>query len=258
MSWGTQRRLTIILGFIFILAAIFGVYYYFYIRIPTSCSDSVQNQNEIDIDCGGPCEAICKSEILPLAVEWTRPFKTLEGQYDVAALITNRNTFFGIPKFAYKFSLFDEKNVFVAEKEGTIFINPNEKVLVFASGLNTGKRVATRAFIEFDKEVLSQGWVRVGDVSKKPKLDVGSDKLESGALPKLSAEISNDSPYNVSGIDVAAIVYNEENNAIAVSTTFIDAIDANTNQAVNFTWPSPFSSKPSRADILPRINWATK
>ena len=255
MSWALKRQIFIIFLLSLFFGSIFGVYYYYNIRVPVSCTDSKQNQGELGIDCGGPCVNICESEIIPLSVEWVRPFKVAEGSYDAGAMIVNRNSYLGIPKFKYRLSLFDSKNVHVSEREGEIFINPNEKVLLFVSGLDTGEREATRAILEFQEDKLLQGWKRSEDISKKPKLSVGNEKTTEGEKPSLSAEITNSSPYDVKDINVSAVVYDEKNNAIAVSSTFISDLLKDSTETVYFTWPRAFSDKPKRVDIFPRIDY---
>jgi len=254
MSWSAKRRLIIILLVLLVAGGVGGAYYYFFVRIPVSCSDNIQNQGELGVDCGGPCAKVCESEALPLSVEWVRPFKISPGKYDAAALVVNRNTNFGILKFNYKLTLYDNNNVHVAERSGSIFLNPNEKALVFESGLDTGQRDAVRAFIEYDKAEVSANWVRTGDLSGKPKLSVAMEKVTEGATPTVSADIINDNPVDVGNINVSVVVYDADDNAMAVSTTFIDVLPRNQTQSVVFTWPAPFNSKSKRVDIFPRVN----
>lgn len=257
MSWSARRQLLII----FILLFVFGggtfSYYYFFVKTPASCFDGRQNQGESGIDCGGPCSAICESEVIPLSVEWTRPFKLQDGKYDVAAMVENRNISFGISKFAFTFSTFDENNVHITDKSGTVFINPNEKVLIFTSELDSGKRSVARAFLEFSDNIKEQGWARVGDISEKPRLSVENERVVEGDTPRLYADILNSSPYDIKNIEVSAVVYDENDNAIAASKTLVNILAQGSKQPVVFTWPAPFSAKWKRVDILPRIDYVS-
>jgi len=257
MSWGSKRQLLIIFSFIIILGIGLGVYYFLLVRIPTGCTDKVQNEGELGIDCGGPCDKICSNEIIPLSVEWKRVFKTNDGKYDAAALVVNKNNFLGIPAVGYMFSLKDSRGVFVTEKSGSIFINPNEKVLIFETGFSSGNRIVSKAEFEFDKEKDKQGWVRVKDTSEKPKLTVEDEAVTESDNPKISANIVNNSPYDIYDIAVPVIVYDEEDNAMAVSSTYIKVLPKDSSYNVQFTWPSPFKSKYKRIDILPRVNYVS-
>lgn len=255
MSWNTKRQLFIIFLLLSLFGGLFAVYYFFNIRVPVSCTDGKQNQGELDVDCGGPCQEVCEKEILPLVVEWTRPFKLQNGKFDVAAMVVNRNNFLGIPKFNYKFSLFDDRNIYISEKEGSVFINPSEKVLVFVSGIDSGKRSVTRAFLEYSDKKTEQGWQRIGDTSDRPKLSVENENLIEGDMPRLYADIVNSSPYDIRDVDIAAVVYDENDNAMAASKTVISNLSKDTREQVVFTWPEPFPSVGKRVDILPRIDY---
>lgn len=255
MSWSTKRQLFIVFLITLLFGAIFGVYYYFLIRVPVSCVDGLQNQDELGVDCGGPCEAICDSEIQDLSIEWVRPFKVSEGVYSVAAKVTNRNRLLGIKNFSYRFALYDDKDVFVSEKNGSIFINPNEKIIIFESNIRTGNRNVKRAFLEYSKNKGDQGWVRVKDLSSAPKLSVGNIVVEDVGKPRISAEIINSSPFPVGEVNVTVAIYDKSGNAMAVSSTFIDNMGRDSTETVNFTWPLPFPAEYGEKDILPRINY---
>ncbi|HRY62535.1 MAG TPA: hypothetical protein P5056_02075 [Candidatus Paceibacterota bacterium] len=257
MSWSLKRQLLIVFLLLSIFGGIAGAYYYFFVKAPISCSDGKQNQGELGIDCGGPCSAICENEILPLTIEWTRPFRLIDGKYDVASLVVNRNGAFGIPVFGYKFSVFDERNVHVTDRGGSTFINPNEKFLIFSSNLDSGQRTVARAQLEFNENKKEQGWVRVGDISQKPRLSVENEKMVEGDTPRLYADIVNSSPYDIKNIEVSAVVYDENDNAMAVSNTMLESINKDSRGQVTFTWPAPFGAKWKRVDVLPRIDYVS-
>lgn len=257
MSWSAKRQLLIVFLLLSVFGGSLGAYYYFFVKVPISCNDGKQNQGELEVDCGGPCKEICGSEILPLTVEWTRPFKLLDGKYDVASMIVNRNSTFGIPVFSYRFSIFDDRNVHVTEKDGSVFINPNEKVVIFSSGLISGQRGVSRAFLEYNEDKTQEGWIRIGDMSKKPKLSVDNEKIVDGSTPRLYADIFNSSPYDIRNIEVSAVIYDEQDNAMAVSRTMLDVLMKDSKEQVVFTWPTPFSAKWKRVDVLPRIDYVT-
>ncbi|MCR4323244.1 MAG: hypothetical protein NUV61_04120, partial [Candidatus Azambacteria bacterium] len=56
-------------------------------------------------------------------------------------------------------------------------------------------------------------------------------------------------------IEVVAILYDIEDNAIAVSATHVDSIDKNGTQQVSFTWQEPFEVNPVRISVIPRVNF---
>ncbi|MCR4310974.1 MAG: hypothetical protein NUV54_00150, partial [Candidatus Taylorbacteria bacterium] len=87
VSWSTRHQ------FFYISGAI--LFFLFALALPTlfltykapSCVDGVQNQEELGIDCGGPCSVLCKAEALDVIVRWQRAFRVKEGVYNALAYV---------------------------------------------------------------------------------------------------------------------------------------------------------------------------
>ena len=250
-NWRTSRRLFylfIVLGF---FLAVFLFIYYAFIHKPVSCSDGIKNQSELEIDCGGPCSKVCSSEVSPLVKRWTRLFKTSEGVYDVATLVDNPNFGFGLRSLTYTVTLYDKDNFVVVSKEGITFANPKETFLIFENGLASGQRTPVKAILEFTGD---PAWTRVPDSITMPKLTVQNMTIDEGKLPHLTAELKNESDLDISDIDVTAVIYDDEDNAIAVSSTFVNYIRRGETQDIGFTWAEPFVGKAAVKQIRPRLN----
>ncbi|MEK7066339.1 MAG: hypothetical protein AAB965_02075 [Patescibacteria group bacterium] len=250
-NWRTERRLFylfIVLGF---FLAVFLFIYYAFIQKPVSCFDSAKNQDELGVDCGGMCSKVCSSEVSPLVKRWTVFFKTSEGQYDVAALVDNPNFGFGLRALNYTVTLFDKTNYVIVSKEGVTFANPSETFLIFENGLSSGQRTPVKAILEFTGDPV---WIRVPAKVTMPKMTVQNMSLDEGALPHLTAELKNESDLDLSDIDVTAVIYDDEDNAIAVSSTFVNYIGRGEAQNIGFTWPESFSGKAAVKQISPRLN----
>lgn len=235
-----------------ILVGIAGVFYLI-VRTPANCFDGIKNQNELDVDCAGICAKVCKSEVLKINKKWTRFFKVGEGLYDIAAKIENPNVKLGVNKFNYRLALYDEKNVLIADYRGKTFLNPNEEKVIFAPEVFAGARIPKKAFIEFKEE--EQVWQRIVPPEKRPAFSVLNVKIQEGASPKLSAEIENKSLYDAKSVNIVAVVYDENLNAMGVSNTNIDFIPKSSIEIAFFTWPYPFYSKVASWDILPRLDF---
>lgn len=246
IPWTAKKQILIFA----IIAAVFaaGAFLIFFLASSPSCSDGKQNQDEEDIDCGGPCEP-CLGEIKDLIILWSKPFKIKEGNYNVAAFVSNPNLFLGLDSARYQFRLYDEKNVLVAVREGEIFINPDEKYVIFESDIDSGNKEPKRATIEFEENL---GWKRIE--REKPQIVVSRKQIFYDPLPRLVADISNKSIFGLSGIDAVAVLYDSEKNAKAVSSTYIDRIAEGSTKDIVFTWPKPFSEKPESIEIYLRTN----
>ena len=213
-----------------------------------TCFDNKQNQGEENVDCGGPCEA-CLGEIKNLIVVWSKEFQLKNGEYETAALIKNPNLFLGISSLKYKFTIYDANNILIAAREGDTFINPGEQYVVFESGIDTGERVPKSAFIELEE---NPRWKRIE--KEIPQIVVSRKDFFNEPYPRLAAEISNKSIFPVSDISAVAVLYDDEGNAKAVSSTKISLIEGDSSRQVVFTWNQPFLEEYISSDIFLRIN----
>lgn len=247
LPWRTKRQVFYFGIFaLIILAVVAGLVWYFWPE-PT-CFDDRKNGREEGIDCGGPCTP-CMGEIKDLSVSWARFFKNREGFYDVAALIENPNLFGGIPSVRYQFKLYDVNNVLIAVREGNTFINPNERRIIFESNLSMGSRIPSRAYIEFDQQ---KNWKYIE--KEKSFLSVIKKDFSNFPFPRLSAEIKNDSLFDVKDVLVAAVLYDDTGNVVGVSFTKIDLIKAESSRTAAFTWTQPFEKEPATTEVIPTTN----
>ncbi|MBI4120891.1 MAG: hypothetical protein HY457_01375 [Parcubacteria group bacterium] len=250
LSWGAKRRLfylSLIVGFLFV---VIGIPLYSSLGEPASCTDAKQNQREEGVDCGGPCEAVCRLQVADLVVLWSRVLKGSEGSYDAVAFVENPNPKAGIRGIAYSFELFDAENILVAERRGTTFVNPNTRFAIYESAIETGKRVPTRTLFSFEG---TPEWVRTE--KEGPTLIVKNRVLdETPPSPKLRAVLENDSLIDARDITVVALLFDERDNLVGVGKTAVGDLLRESERDITFVWSEPFSSKPVRIDILPRID----
>ncbi|MBI3632460.1 MAG: hypothetical protein HY225_03360 [Candidatus Vogelbacteria bacterium] len=250
-SWSVRRRLIYLLIVFLFFAVIFYSIYWIFLWHPASCSDNIQNQGELGVDCGGPCSRVCAVEVSPLIKDWARTFKVEGGKYDVAALIENPNFNLGLKKLDYKFTLFDSENVPITDKSGSVFVNARDKFVIFETGLDTGKRIPLKAIVEFSQDLT---WTRVDPKANKPPIIVQNQVLTNGQMPRLVAELINDSVFDLSDIIITAVIYDSDNNAVAVSQTFVNGIQKGRSSDIFFTWPNPFLGDHQTFEIYPRVN----
>jgi hypothetical protein len=251
-AWSTRRRFIYLSAVLAFFALIFASLYFSVFYQPPSCTDGTKNQGELDVDCGGPCAKVCVVEVSPLLKHWTRVFRTLDGKYDVASLIENPNFNLGIKRMKYTFKLYDASGLLITDKMGEVFVNARDKFVIFEGGLDTGKKVPIKGVIEFEKAPV---WSRVDlNKSKVPPTVVQNKKFTGGTMPRLTAELTNNSIYDLSDMLVTTVIYDSDDNAIAVSQTFVNYIPRGTTQEVAFTWPSPILADRPAIDIYPRVD----
>ena len=65
--------------------------------------------------------------------------------------------------------------------------------------------------------------------------------------------LSNSSIETIKDIEVVAIIFDLKDNAVAVSSTFVERLSDRSSRNLVFTWPNKFDTKSSRIEIIPRI-----
>ncbi|MBI3633502.1 MAG: hypothetical protein HY226_04385 [Candidatus Vogelbacteria bacterium] len=250
-SWSFRRQATYLTAILIFFGLIFASVYLVFFRKAPSCFDNIQNQGELGIDCGGPCSKVCSIEVSPLIKDWARLFKTGDGRYDVAALIENPNFNLGLKKLDYTFKLYDGENLFITEKSGSVFVNARDKFAIFESNLDTGKRIPIKTIIEFNPNLV---WSRVDPEASKLPITVQNPILTEGTMPHLSAELVNNSVFDLSNILTTAVIYDDDDNAIASSQTFTNYIPKSRSSDIVFTWPITFTAQHPTFEIFPRVN----
>ena len=250
MDWGTKRKLMITGGFLAIVIVL-GIFWYFanVYQSPT-CTDGIQNQGEQGTDCGGPCRVACALSVAKPTVLWSRSFEILPGFYNAVAYIENPNPGLGVKQAIYKFKFYDDHNVLVTERDGTVFIMPNERFAVFEPRIATQNRIVKHTYFEF---VSFSDWTKVKN--NNAGLTVRDEKaVNTDTLPRVNATLSNSTLFDIPDIIVVTIVYDRDENAIAASATSVENLPQRSSVKLVFTWPKPFPSQATRVEVIPRQN----
>lgn len=250
-SWATKRKLAYS-GIMIVLAAIFvgfPLYLSFY-KAP-SCSDGIQNQKELGIDCGGPCSKLCQSAFLSPEVSWTKFEKVSEGVYNLAAYVINPNINGAVTSASYKFSLFDKDGILITEVPGSAIIPAHRNTLVFAGSVITQKRPLVRAIFEFTRtpqwQKSSDTLGRLGIIDKK----YTEDQVSNNSSLEIVLENRGLLPYE--GMKIGSILYDSADNAIGFSSTVIDTIAPGARESAIFTWPLSRQGKVASIEVLPVV-----
>lgn len=246
--WAKKRKFfyTFLFIGIFLIFIVYLSFKLFY--TPPSCFDGRQNQMEFGIDCGGPCQNLCSTQVTDIVVKWVEVFKVSDGVYSVAASIENPNRVAGIDDISYNFKLYDNEGVVVKEKSGSVFIKPRDSFIIFEPGIRMEEGVVpTSATITFEE---SPVW-KVTQRRDVPVIVKNKKLINTKTQPRLTATLLNDSVSDMFNLDVFAVVYNSENKPVAVSSTFVDMIEKNSQKDIFFTWPLPISKLPSTGCTTP-------
>jgi len=248
MSWASQRKAAFTALFTLIFLVFVGGIAFLILFETPSCSDGKQNGEELGIDCGGGCSRICASEVTEPVITWARHFEVVPGLYNVLAMVDNPNRNAVATDVAYRFKLFDEDGILVAERTGTSFLLPDTRNPIFEAGIETGERRPARAFFE----ILSYGDWSQG-VNAALVLRTADRQLESdGGSSRLTAVLVNDSLETVAHVEAVALLYDEVGNVITSSRTLVPRILGGQSESLIFTWPQRITDEVIRIEIVVR------
>ena len=237
VSWRLERQATYVLGAVAFIAALLFLYAFFSVPEP-SCTDEKQNQGELGTDCGGPCSAVCRSEVSEMISLWARAIPLGGEFYDLAAFVENPNTYFSASRVDYHFEVFDAENRLIVERRGTTFAHQNERFLILDPRVALS-RPPRQVFVELSVPE----WERQPRRDRLP-LTVKNEKLTLIPKPRLSASLVSDALFDLRNVVAQAVIYSSEDNAIAVSETAIPSLRSGETREIFFTWPEPFSEAP--------------
>ena len=248
LTWSARRRAAYFLLAAAVLVAL-GVALYWYTKPAPSCLDGKQNGNELGPDCGGDCPQVCPREIQPVRVIWSRVFRVAADKYDVAALLENPNRSHGVKILPYVVRVLDADGILVTLRPGRTYLNPEERIIVFESRLGVGQRVPARAILELPEPPV---WRKMTET--RPELTVTSRGFNNQPWPRLVGSITNQSLQPLTEILVAAVLADPEGNALAVSSTLVERLEAGESRELVYTWPEPFGEEPTTIEFYPHFD----
>ena len=244
LAWRAKRQLSSlgILAFGVLLAAtavlVLG-------KDAPTCADNKQNQDEADVDCGGPCTP-CLGRVQKPVARWGRLFQTSQQSYDVAAQLEHQNLNAGAQSLRYRFKLYDKDNVLIAVRENETFLKPQERFLLFEPNVDTGFRVPQRATIELDP-IAFRYMERVAF-----PIVVARQNFEQEPFGRLTALVRNTGLEPIENVIVQAVLFDAAENAIAASVTTVALVPAQREVPAVLTWPYAFQTQPARIAVFLR------
>ena len=250
MPWATKRRLFILLIIGSVAAAFLAVVLIATLYKSPTCGDSVQNQGETGIDCGGPCPYLCTADEQPPTVLFTQVLEH-DGRTDVIASIENKNAGVAARNVPYTIALYGVDHAPVRELSGTIDLPPAATVPVYLPAVMTGSTVVASAFLTIDSA--APKWFAL---PVDPRIIPAVSNLQQSGMassPRIDAILTNASASMLSNVHVIVFVKDAEGTVIAASQTVVPIIAAQGQATANFTWNSAFSTSTASIEVVPII-----
>ena len=253
MAWAIKRQFF----YMFVVVAFFLIFG-FLVSIPLmskapSCTDSKQNGDETGVDCGGSCIRACISQLDQISVLWARIFQVIPGRYNAVAYLENHNKNAAIYNIKYRFRFSDKDNIYIGKREGETFIPASGKFAIFEPGIGIGNSIPVYTSFEFTETPV---WINLPqDERSQLKLIISDINLENqDTNPYLSAVIKNNSLFTVPDVGVVALLYDEKENVVSVSRTYLNLLSKEESKDINFTWPEPIVGNIVAKELIPMYN----
>ncbi len=263
MNWAERRKLT----YITIIVVFFAIVAFLIIHKATdvapTCFDHKQNEGELGVDCGGPCNNYCAYQLTDPTVEWVRVFPVTSGIVDAVAYIKDTYPVAGAQQVGYEFKLYDANSTLVADRTGTTFLGPAGDTAIVETLIPIGNNTISIARFSFTDPIqwqkISSNFLQVVINTDNNSVATFADgtplvpgqKIQTNT--RLTATLQNQSRYNFFNTDVVALFYDKNGNVITASKVLVPALPALQSTTVYFTWPYAVTGI-VRTEIIPRFN----
>lgn len=244
-KWALRRRIYYGTGFLCVLVLMTSLVYRVYFYAPGDCFDTIANQDERGVDCGGSCVRICATDAIMPRIIWAESFEIIVGQYNAVAYVENSNQVAATPELVYTLQLFDGNDL-VAERKGKTVLPPNSIYPIFEGRIDTNGSKVTRTVLTLEPPEL---WVP--GINGREQFEVSNVNLTGAdSKPRLDAVIKNTALTPAEKVEVVVTLFNDAGKPILASQTFIDYLAERSSKDIVFTWPNSIA-KTVRSCLVP-------
>ena len=244
--WAFFRRLQYGFGFLAFWGLLGTFVYINNTYVPANCIDGMFNGEETGVDCGGGCVQVCKDSVIQPFVTLSEVFKVSDNQYNIVGYIENPNQTVGATDIEYTFELFSD-GLKVGEESGSTELPPNTDFPVFHTHrVDPGVEIDDVEMIlgnvdfwlpaSYDTNKFTSGDRRFSDVDERPRLVVDIE--------------NNDVVSAAENVEVVTTIFNELNEPVTTSQTYVEYIGPLQSEQAIFTWPNPLT-KTVRSCVIP-------
>lgn len=191
---------------------------------PPSCFDGKLNQEEEEIDCGGPCETCELRHLRPLGSSGVLIFS----QGDTIATmveVRNLNPNYGAAEFTYRIHFFDPAGATLSTLERRSFIYPGEVKKVVEVGIPLLASEVTNTRAEIDQSTIV--WKPLRDIipTRAGYRELRFETDASGRRATISALAVNEGNSHLSEIRVIIVLYTRGGFPVGLARTVLTDFD---------------------------------
>jgi hypothetical protein len=193
------------------------------------------------------CRAQYSNPVVIWGPRWAKVLSS--GMYNFLTYVQNPNIGAGAYNVPYLFKVYDKNDVLLYQKTGITYVPPNNNFVIFEDNISLSDKIPARTKFEFTGNPI---WQKM-DSMESSITAVSKNLINEDTKPKLLITIKNTTLKTIENIESVAILYDENNNAIAFSKTKVDSIDKDSTIDIVFTWPEKFESKIVRIDMVSKV-----
>lgn len=251
LDWRSRHQTAVaLILFVAVLIATLLIWSKFLRAVP-SCTDSIRNQGETEVDCGGSCIPCELKHPKPMSVFWARAVAVRPLAYDAIAYMQNTNESLSSGRIEYEFSLYDSKG-FLTARKGSTFVFAQERFYVIEPNIQAS---AEPTRVEF--RVLNTEW-QLRTETKPNLIMERRNYLVAELLGKkmsiVEAVVFNSAPYDFREVELHVVVFDGEGNVLGGNSAIIERLVSGTRRTVRLTWPEELKGEIRTVSVEARAN----
>lgn len=187
--------------------------------------------------------------IQPPQIVSERLFRIKNFDYDFLAEIKNPNVDFGATDVFYELSLFDQNNELVSVRRGSLNLLPGQIRYEVIASITVDRELAKAVF-----KITNADWQKTREFIPQSLFSLRSQEYllieppEQG-FSKLKGILFNNSNFDFDRVDIHIILFDGNNQPVAVNKTDIRTFLAKTERFFEVKWPESFGGDIRRLEI---------
>ena len=185
--------------------------------------------------------------VQPPVVISQKLLKVGELDYDFLAEIRNPNLNFGATDVDYELELYGQDNQLISVRRGSFYFLPGETKYEVVSPIR-----AEQEILRADFKIINADWQKLREYVPRSLFSVKNREfapLSPDQSPFLRATLSNDSSFDFDIVDVYVILFDENDDILAVAITDIRTFLSGSDRFFEVRWTAPFKKSVGRIEI---------
>jgi len=233
------------------------------------CFNGILDYGEEKVDCGGVCQKKCPLPSIPpkvsqIQVEWAKAINDGDDNYDLVAKVKNDNELWGIFSVSYSFLITQENGEILKTPKGETYIMPKGFLkedaykYIFEDNFKLSSNIS-----KIEIELSEHNWSEIKDPRDLPHFnskvieinDKKGDYIKDGSgFYYVFGITKNTSKYEFRRVDITVVIYNKNNDPIAVGRTDQWTLSGGEKREFRSFWEEEFEDEIGYIDYIAQTN----